>query len=220
MLGPSSITYSHMKHVYNLTKRALLHEQKVSHKLFSRAEQETLLLASLCHDFGEAILDKNSVGDIPAPKKIAQDEKIEQRVFKQVLKSLELNPKLKAKMWKSYYEVCHNKNSRLYKFFHLIEHIDYMDTGLKVFKNLSTGKSRLKRGKHLIGQILTFSIPLLVDSEKNNHHSTRHFVRSKKAKIHEMFKYCIVEYRRAERLNRVILGIDVALVTWQEYLKT
>jgi len=66
-------------------------------------EQETLLLAALCHDFGEAILDDKSVGDVPAPKKKAQDEKIEQRVFRQVLKSLKLNPKLKVKMWKSYY---------------------------------------------------------------------------------------------------------------------
>lgn len=220
MLGPSSITYSHMKHVYNLTKRALLHEQKMSHKLFSRMEQETLLLAALCHDFGEAVLDKNSVGDVPASKKKAQDEKIEQRVFKQVLKSLELNPKLKVKMWKSYYEVCHNKNSRLYKFFHLIEHVDYMDTALRVHSNLTNGKNILKRGKHIIGQILAFSIPVLASSEQNRHHSAHHFLRSRKEKIHKMFSYSIVEYRKAEKRNRVFVGIDLALISWTRYSNT
>ncbi len=219
MLGPSAITYSHMKHVYKLTKRALLHEQKISHKLFSRMEQETLLLAALCHDFGEAILDDKSVGDVPAPKKRALDEKIEQRVFKQVLKSLNLNSKLKSKMWMSYREVCHNKKSRLYKFFHFIEHIDYMDTGLTTYKNLASGKNKLKRGKHLIGQILAFSIPVLANSD-HNHNSTHHFLRTREEKISEMFKYCIVEYRKAEKLKRVILGIDVAVVTWQNYLKS
>lgn len=220
ILGPSAITYSHMRHVYKLTQKAIKHEQKISHERFSRIQQETLLLAALCHDFGEAILDNNSVGDVPATKKEARHEKMEQLVFKQVLSSLRLNPKLKAKMWKSYYEVCHNKNSPLYKFFHLIEHMDYMDTGLTVFKNLSRGKNKLKRGKHIIGQILTFSIPLLVDSEKNSHHSTRHFVRTRKEIIHEMFRYVIRDYRKAEKLGKVILGIDIAYVAWQDYLKS
>ncbi len=220
MLGPSAITYSHMRHVYKLTKRALQHEQKMSHKLFSRIEQETLLLAALCHDFGEAVLDKNSVGDIPAPKKRAQDEKIEQRVFKQVLKSLKLNQKLKDKMWRSYYEVCHNKNSRLYEFFHLIEHIDYMDTGLRVHKNLTNGKNKLKRGKHIIGQILAFSIPVLANYEHNRHHSAHHFLRSREEQIHEMFRYSIIEYRKSEQLNKVLIGIDAALISWKDYLKS
>ena len=218
MLGPSAITYSHMKHVYKLTKKALQNELKISPKKFSRVEQESVLLAALCHDFGEAILDEKSVGDIPAPKKKAQHDIIEQHVFKQVLSSLKLNPKLKAKMWKSYYEVCHNKNSPLYKFFHIVEHIDYMDTGLRVYKNLVGGKNALKRGHHLIGQILTFSVPILVESE--SYHSAHQFTRINKVQIHEMFKHCVVEYRKAERLNQVILGIDDAYATWQKYLKS
>lgn len=189
-------------------------------KLFSRAEQETLLLASVCHDFGEAILDEKSVGDVPATMKRAQDEKIEQRVFKQVLGSLKLNPRLKVKLWKSYFEVCHKKSSPLYKFFLLVEHIDYMDTGITAYKNLSNGKNRLKRGTHLIGQILTFSIPLLVNPEKNFHHSTHVFIRSKKEDIHDMFKYVIDDYRKAEKQGRVILGIDTAHVAWKGYLKS
>lgn len=220
ILGPSAVTYSHMKHVYKLTKKSLQHELRMNPKLFSRVEQEMLLLASVCHDFGEAILDEKSVGDVPATKKRAQDEKIEQRVFKQVLSSLKLNPRLKVKLWKSYFEVCHKKNSPLFKFFHLVEHIDYMDTGLTAYKNLANGKSKLKRGKHLIGQILTFSIPLLVNPGKNFHHSTRDFIKSKKKDIHDMFEYVIHDYRKAERLNLVILGIDVAFVAWQDYIKS
>lgn len=219
MLGPSAITYSHMKHVYNLTLKALKQELKISPKRFSKSEQETLLLASLCHDFGEALIDNDSVGDVPAPKKNAQHDKVEQRVFKQVLESLELNLKLKTKMWKAYYEVCHDKNSPLYAFFHFIEHIDYMDTGLTTYKNLASGKNKLKRGKHLIGQILVFSIPVLANSD-HNHNSAHHFTRTRQVEIHEMFKYCIVEYRKAERLGRVILGIDTAFSRWQTYPKS
>ncbi len=218
MLGPSAITYSHMKHVYGLAKRFMHHELELNPKKFSQIEQETLLLAAVCHDFGEAILDSKSIGDVPATKKRAQDEKIEQRVFKQVLKSLELNPKLKAKMWKSYYEVCHNKNSRLYMFFHLIEHIDYMDTALRVHKNLTNGKNKLKRGKRIIGQILAFSIPVLANPEQNQHHSAHHFLRSRKEKIHEMFSYSVAQYRKLEKQKQVFVGIDLALISWRNYL--
>jgi len=218
MLGPSAVTYSHMKHVYKITKKALELEQKISNKRFGPIEQETLLLAALSHDFGEAILDDKSVGDIPAPKKDPKHEKTEQLVFKQVLKSLKLDPKLKLKMWKCYRDVCHNKSSRLYKFFHLIEHIDYMDTGIRVCRNISSGKNKLKQSRYLIGQILTFSIPLLVDDKKNNYDSTRSFIVLNKETIHEMFEYCIVEYRKAQKQNQVILGIDSAYSTWRRFL--
>jgi len=94
-----------------------------------------------------------------------------------------------------------------------------MDTALRVHGNLTDGENELKRGKHLIGQILTFSIPVLVNPDLNRHHSMHHFLRTKKKKINEMFKYCITEYRKAEKLNVVILGIDTVFIAWENYIK-
>lgn len=219
VLGPSAITYSHMKHVYKLTKRALDHETQMNPKSHTSLEREMLLLASLCHDFGEAVLDQTSVGDVPAPLKKPDHEKKEREVFKKVLKSLELESKLKQKLLKSYLEVCHNKNSHLFKYFHLIEHIDYLDTGLHIYRSLTRLNKTLKRGKYVIGQILTFSIPILVDEKRNHHPSTRRFIYTKRHEITAMFKFCANEYRKAESQKKVIPGIDVAFMRWQQYSK-
>ncbi len=217
VLGPSGITLSHLKQVYMLTRKLLQHEVRVHPRRFSRADQEMLLIAALVHDFGEAILDEQSVGDIPAPLKGAEHDRREKKVFRQVLALLALKAPLKKKIWTSYLNACHNKKPHLHQFFHLIEHIDYLDTGIRVYENTKKRRLPIRRGAHLIGQILTFSIPLLVNYSKNLYPSTHAFLRKRQRTISSMFHETKSEYLRAEKKRIVISGFESAYEAWNVF---
>lgn len=215
VLGPSGVTLSHLKQVYAITQQLLQHEARVHPRRFSRADQEMLLIAALVHDFGEAILDEQSVGDIPAPLKGAEHDRREKKVFRQVLALLALKAPLKKKIWTSYLNACHNKKPHLHQFFHLIEHIDYLDTGIRVYENTKKRRLPIRRGAHLVGQILTFSIPLLVNYSRNLYPSTHAFLRKRHRIISAMFLSTRAPYLRAEKRRTVIAGFASAHSAWE-----
>lgn len=105
VLGPSAVTYSHMKFVHKITMRFLKDEVAADHEKFTINDRQTLLLAAACHDFGEAIIDDNGIGDIALIFKNKKHEEIERKVFIQVLDLMDLDKSLKRNLIDSYAKV-------------------------------------------------------------------------------------------------------------------
>lgn len=168
VLGPSAITFSHMQYMYKVVSSFLRIELKMNPKKINGGDQNKLLLAAACHDFGEAIIDNNGIGDIPDPLKTKEHQLIEQKIFYDVLKILPLKKSLKEEFALAYEEVIVDENSLLHSYFRTIEQLEYIMTAMNVVR-ASKKRVYITNGKLLVGDVLSNSlIPVLTKTSQYN----------------------------------------------------
>ena len=216
VLGPSANSFTHMPYVYKFLRKMIATELQISPNFFTKEEQKTLLLAAACHDFGEAVINGQGVGDIIIIWKKPYHEEQEHKVFDEVLAMLKLPKKLKGEISTAYNIVMREKTNRLGHYFNAIEKTEYLDTILKVYRN-HLAENRIKNRQLLIGQVLTTYIPPLIEhteqyvSIKKYLGKNRHFISS-------AFKYTYRDYVNHDPTDkRYVKGIETSLQKWTEF---
>jgi hypothetical protein len=115
---------------------------------FSFEEQEILLLAGLCHDWGEAIS-----GDVSYALKTTADKEAELKAQAEIIGKLFLNDQSQIFLAKlnQAFEITNNCDSKLGRAFNAIERLGYLRTGLLAQKR---GKRAETEGKIELSQNL------------------------------------------------------------------
>lgn len=215
VLGPSGVTFYHMEDLYELTSFFLKIDSNKTNKIKPR-EQRKLLTAVVCHDFGEAILQGNGIGDIPDPLKTKAHENIEKKIFYQVIKTLDLNEKLKKEMTTAYEEVVMDESSQLHSYFRSVENFDYILTALRVVK-FAKRRIYLTNGKILVGNVLARSVPYMINGPIHNFYSFRFLLDKKASQISSAFNYSLDYFRRAPLDGAMkTLEIDSSWKAWTQ----
>lgn len=122
-LGGDVNNFEHLRLTYGLTRWFIGN----SPGLFTEKEKELLLLTSIVHDWGEAM-----VGDIPYPVKTQQNEEEEMRYLGAFIVRV-LGKPYKA-IVPDIQKVLTDKESKLGKAFNAIEKIGYVRTGIKAWQ--------------------------------------------------------------------------------------
>lgn len=165
ILGPSAATYTHMQYLYYFLSNFLKNELSRDPALFNREKQRVLLMASSCHDFGEAIIDGEGIGDIAAPLKNKKHEEKEREMFERVLGLLKLDKNIISELKEAYQNVVVENSSHLHRFFRAVEKTEYIDTILKTYKKCTNGY-KLVNQKLLIRQVLSYDLPFVIEYSK------------------------------------------------------
>ncbi|HEY4496692.1 MAG TPA: hypothetical protein VI432_00905 [Candidatus Paceibacterota bacterium] len=218
-LGPSAITYSHMIYMHALVNYLLHRELTSNPGLFTADEHRELLLAAACHDFGEAIINGEGIGDVSDPYKNEELEEKEADMFQRVLFSLDLDSELKKEMFNSYQSVIRGGNKKMYDYFRGVEQMEYIMTGSNIFRQKENIK--IKNGAILIGSVLAVSIKPTIEKAKK-FLSIREILSKNKKAITGMFKHSKEKYTKIRNpmLKKPGAAISPALKSWQQYRKS
>lgn len=212
-LGPNAITFSHMENLYRVMKDFLIHESGLEDK-----QKEILFYATVCHDYGEAVIDGKGIGDIPDPLKTGEEDIIEREIFYKILSTLDVGDYLRRRLSESYEEVIFSKSTQLHNFFRNVEIFDYVLTAINVYHS-SLKRIFIKNGKILVGNVLARGVSYLL-KEKDNDYSSFSYMLDKKAHhITASFKYCLKDFIKFPVDDPMKnTQIDKAWEKWREYL--
>jgi hypothetical protein len=129
---------------------------------FTQGEKRMLILGASVHDFGEAILDGEGVGDIVWNSKTDETEKEEAEMAHRVISELEITDDLKDELHIAYQEVVEGENTKLHSAFKALEKAEYFMTGMKVFqtsrKREEKGRPLMENEKDIVGKIIVNNI--------------------------------------------------------------
>lgn len=219
ILGPSGITYYHMKHVYSILGKFLKVDISARQDIFSSQDIRWLLLGAACHDFGEAILEgEDSVGDIVFFLKNKNHVEKEFIIFQKVLQSLSISDSLKKDLTLAYQEVVMNDSSHLFRYFQSLERTEYLMTALTVFRNYQQFK-RLTNSKLLVGNVLAVHIDK-VTQFASQHAAIDKFLKKNSHHITQAYKTVSDDYRNYALDNHLkSSNIDDSWKAWQRFLE-
>ncbi|HEX7042349.1 MAG TPA: hypothetical protein VF189_03800 [Patescibacteria group bacterium] len=161
LLGASANDFSHGLLFYGIGKEFLKKETG----RFSPEEQRTFLNGLICHDWGEAIIDGSSVGDVSAQVKNNRHEEEESKVVRKVLTSLDIDNQVKSELLNGYQEVVEGKNPKLHNAFKALEKTEYVLNAIKMYRN-STKRRGLNRNNlatPLVARVLVIDMSKIID---------------------------------------------------------
>lgn len=161
-LGVTSIDFKHGMLMYHIARTFLKYEP---HR-FSQEEQNIFLHGILNHDWGEAVINGEGIGDINAHFKTADNEKVESRMARIAIASLELPEEIKNALLMGYEQVVEGKHPQLQHAFKGLEKAEYVMTAMKVYQNnkraKAAGEPILKNEEPLIGRVLVIELTKLL----------------------------------------------------------
>lgn len=218
VLGPTAITFSHMKHMYKITKSLMNVELQHNPLKFTSEEQRKLLIGVACHDYGEAIIDGEGCGDISFVFKTGDSVSTEEAMCNKVLDSLPIDEALKHEMGHAYHEVVMNEQSDLFKFFRDVEQTEYLMAAMNVYNVGRMQNLRIHHDKVLIGNTLGPNLEPIIENV-NQYPSIAKFLRSRVSDINGMFEYASDDYKKSKLPIKAKIGdIDSAFAAWQKFI--
>ena len=190
ILGATAIDISHGELMYQIGRNFL----KLEEGRYTPQQEETLLYGILVHDFGEAIIDGNGIGDVSAQIKTKEHEAIEVNIAKLVISTLPLEDELIEKLIYSYEQVVEGGDPELQQAFKALEKTEYVMTALKAFQNCRRreveGKSGVTLEKAMVGRVIVIDLPKVLDIHTVAYpNSIGRYVRSMDDVIDEAYEY-------------------------------
>lgn len=190
LLGATAIDIEHGELMYELGSIFLEQEKG----RFTPEQEELFLYGFLVHDFGEAIIDENGIGDVSAQIKTTEHEKIENGIARAVIDSLPVDPTLKDKLLLSYQQVVEGGDPELHKAFKALEKTEYVMTALIAYQNCRSreeqGKSGILLEKPMVGRVLVIDLSKVLNVFAPEYPSSiGRYVRSMEPVIEEAYQY-------------------------------
>lgn len=190
ILGMTAQDFSHGLLMYRIAAN-FLHLEKGR---FSPEKEGVFLYGVLCHDWGEAIINGQGVGDVSAQVKTAEVENRESVIVRRVIASLSLPAEVKEQLLEGYEQVVEGMEEELYDAFRALEKTEYVITAMKVFQNCSRLRARGFHGLEdeipLIGRVLVINLSQILDTYVSKFpHSIGLLFRTQVRLIDEMYEY-------------------------------
>lgn len=158
LLGATAQDFTHGELMYRIAEDFCDKE-----KGFNPEEQETLLYGIIAHDWGEAMISKDAVGDVSAAQKTSKDEEKESVIFRKALKSLKLDAEIKNKLLNGYEQVVEGQNPKLNIAFKALEKSEYVITAMKAYRNCHRLGIKLDTLAPLVGRVLAIDLGKVID---------------------------------------------------------
>jgi hypothetical protein len=177
LLGPDVIPRTHVEVTAQIAQE-LVDAYERHDKPLAQKNKQLLITAAWVHDWGELILDEDSIGDISFDQKTADHEQIEIAIFDRAISEL-ADGEEKELLRRAYHEVVVHTGSHLSVLLNIVERVGYLRTCIRTFEGRS-GK-RITNWRGMVGNILANQIiPLLayaldhpfVDQELTKHAAT------------------------------------------------
>lgn len=154
VLGASANTLEHSE----LFTGIVLSLIKEEGDRYSMEERRKLVLGAVVHDFGEAFINGDGVGDIAWYLKTDETDKKEAEIAHRVISGLDVPDELKEDLHTIYKEVVEGENEKLHLAFKALEKTEYFMTAMKVYQNCrkreGEGKKIIKNEKDMVGKII------------------------------------------------------------------
>lgn len=131
LLGADVNNLKHLDVTYGLARQFLIYLQNSDKEKLTDEEQETILLAAIIHDWGEAI-----IGDITYEKKTRSDEENEYRQIACIINDIFIkdHPQLAKRLNDALRQAVIGEGSKLGKIFGAIERVGFYRTAIKAWQ--------------------------------------------------------------------------------------
>lgn len=159
ILGATAQDFTHGEMMYHIARDFSEREF-----IFTNKQEETFLNGVIGHDWGEAIIDKNGIGDISSQVKTTAHENQEYLVFKNVIKSLKLGRSIKKDLVDGYEQTVVGGDPVLNHAFKALETTEYVITAMKAFQNCKKNDINLPTLAPLVGRVLTINLSKILDN--------------------------------------------------------
>lgn len=161
LLGDDVNAAAHPGVTFNIAREFLALQDSLNNPRYhtSIADKEKILATALIHDWGEIVLDGDSLGDVSFDQKNSVHEKKEMVVFQRVVSGLP--DEKRDYLLFLYQDIAKNPHTPLGKIFNAIERIGYLKTALRAYHGVD-GK-KIENWQGLTGNVLSNQMRPLVD---------------------------------------------------------
>lgn len=219
MLGATEQDYSHGILNYQIARIFV----ELEGSRFTDEQKETFLWGALCHDWGEAILNGEGVGDVSSQLKTSDDERGESVIFRRVIESLDLPDETKAKLLNGYEQVVEGGDSDLQLAFKALEKSEYVMTVIKVFQNsqklLAGGKTGPALEIPMEARVIVINLATVLDKYAYKYPESigRYFYNMSET-VDEMFESCLPWLMTTTEWDgKVVDHADLANELWTKW---
>ncbi len=162
-LGATANDFTHGQLMYGIARSFLRHEPD----RFTTEQQQTFLNGVICHDWGEAIINGNGVGDVSAQTKTDMVEKEESVIARLAINALNLPSATKLQLLTGYVDVVEGLDPQLHHAFKALEKSEYVITAMKLYQNCrrmnKNGKVGIDQEIPMIGRVLVIDLGKVLD---------------------------------------------------------
>lgn len=135
---------------------------------YSTEERIKLVLGAAVHDFGEASINGDGVGDVAWYLKTDETDKEEAEIAHRVISELDVPDELKEDLHTAYKEVVEGENEKLHFAYNALEKAEYFMTAMKVYQNCrkreKIGKPILRNEKDFVGRVIVNDLQNNIDT--------------------------------------------------------
>ncbi len=221
LLGADVNNLTHLQLTYGLTRSFIIHQDEVDPSYLSDQERQTLLVAALIHDWGEAM-----VGDLSWDEKDDSAEAKESAAFDGKLSDFypEGSDDIKAMIKSARDEIIFNPKSRLGRLFNAIERVGYIRTALRASEHVISGDAPdCKEGlRWIVGDVFGNHIIKALEYA-NDYPPVHRFLADQVGKINTAFTVVtsdvFANYKPEQRGQEKIDFINARLA-WDEWAKS
>lgn len=191
ILGATAIDFSHGVLMFRIGDDFLQRERN----RFTQEQKDTLLYGLLVHDFGEAIIGGEGVGDVSTQVKTKSDYVEEVDMAWKVIYSLDIDHELAVDLIYSYQQVVMGGDPKLHHAFKALERLEYVMTALKTYQNCRRRETRGETGVELeqamVGRVLLFDLAKVIDIYAGEYPDTIGlYLHNMEPMIDEAYAYC------------------------------
>lgn len=219
LLGADVNNLKHLDLTYGLARQFLIHLQNSGKEKLSGEERETILLAAIIHDWGEAI-----IGDITYEKKTRSDEENEYRQIAGIINDIFLkdHPQLASQLNGALSRVIIEEGSKLGKIFGAIERVGFYRTALKAWQDSQNafGDADLKLRLEWLTQNVFSNITTDMTADAEAYPPVDTFLEKNGEIINWAFQNMpsdIYEFYPPEEKERRVKEFQRAKQAWEEY---
>lgn len=191
-LGETANDFSHGILMYNTGVVFLNYEDG----RFIPEKQKIFLMGLIGHDWGEAIINGEGVGDVGAYAKTGAIENKESDMARKAIASINIDKKTKKELVSAYEQVVEGKDPELQYAFKALEKTEYVITAMKLYQTCKKlrerGKTGIKQEEAFVGRVLVFDLPKVLDEYAPCYpNSIGRLLKNSAALIDEMFAYSL-----------------------------
>lgn len=185
IMGATAQDFTHGELMYHIARDFCEREY-----VFTPRQERIFLFGVIVHDWGEAIIDKNSIGDISAQIKTKANEKQEGVVFREVIKKIKIDRRTRRELLNGYIQTVESGDHVLNYAFKALEKTEYVITAMKAYQNCKRHGIELPTLAPLVGRVLTIDLTSILDNHAEKYpYSIGLLFKNSQKLIDEMYEF-------------------------------